>query len=322
MIKDRGKLEISTNYSQGADWVDVDNDGIEELYYWRNAGSGRFLGAYVYRSLPNGKFEPIFSNPLIGGSHAEQRYFRYAGQNWLFHDSGGGERFTPTYTIARIVPDAGKHKVQRMCDIRLDRKIDKICDSPVCRQIAESIEKDKKLWEEVWPHAYFAPEGISVFYPETPVVGVDLDNDGRIEYVWKHGRLGYIYSHIYWKLLVVTHEWEELVPPIGYSFDVDDLRVIWSGNSYIEPILGKIEKLLRKHASYSGKDLLNDGEFYFIDQDDKTYWVWDIKRPPYGYNLHVVLYEKGQGHYIGEVTSIKYWRLDRCEKNCIEVLKP
>jgi hypothetical protein len=70
--------DVFTGHSNGANWVDYDNDGHMDLFIL-NIGSSNFL----YRSIVEGNFTKITTGDIVSGTHNSQ------GSSWGDYDNDG-----------------------------------------------------------------------------------------------------------------------------------------------------------------------------------------------------------------------------------------
>lgn len=317
------KIELLewTDYQMGVTIVDVDNDGKDDILAWNIAGSGRISNAEAYEfSAQQNKLSRKFSISL--GVLYEPRFVRLGGINYfVVHESGDYDEGLSVSRISKTV--SGQYQRQTLCRMRPILKTETKCKHPACKDLVWIIEnkKDNGMFiDVVWPHKYFAPAGLAVYFPEDGSHG-DFDNTGNPTSIWRIGRNGYIYQHIYWGLLGQGEEMPEVGPDQRPKSEGDFNRRVLAGNQHarLGRALAQQSEILSAHL-HQQISLPGQGEFFLFNAYNRTYWAWDFGDPPYGEEIHITYTNARKSDYIGMLRVKRNVGLEPCASNCIASL--
>ncbi len=319
---DATKIELleSTDYAAGVTVVDFDNDGADDVLAWNIAGSGRFVSGEAYELKQfQGKLSRKFSIDL--GVLSEPRFVRFDGVNYLLVTGSGDESDMSVLRVSRST--TGKHRIQTVCQMRAKIKTQTNCLHPACRHLQLLIDKgdDASGFANIeWPHKYFPPAGLAVYFPEDGSEG-DFDNSGRPTTVWRIGRAGYAFEYVYWSLLGQGDEYPT-VDPAGRPQDESvSHRRVMEGDQH-----ARLRRVLREQGNILSRQLGRrvslpvEGEFFLFGAKNRTYWAWDLGQPPYGEEIHVLYTNDRRTDYIGTINLKRSTALRPCSRDCTAVL--
>lgn len=318
------KIELLewTDYAAGVAIVDIDNDGADDVLAWRIAGSGRFVSGEAFELVrPQAKLSRKFSIDL--GVLWEPRFVRLAGVNYLLVTSTGDEREMSVLRVSRSTN--GGYRAQTVCQVQTEVKTRTKCRHPACRQLQVLIDKgdDASGFATIaWPHKYFPPAGLAVYFPEEGSEG-DFDNSGRPTTVWRIGRNGYAFEHIYWGLLGQGDEYPTVDPAWRPKDEGAFHRWVMEGDQH-----ARLQRVLREQGNVLSRQLGRkislpaEGEFFLFSATNRTYWAWDLGRPPYGEQVHVLYTNASKTDYIGAINVKRSPALKQCSRDCAAMLAP
>ncbi len=326
-VLEGAKLELLRidDYSQGGQIVDVDNDGVDDLFVWNTQGSGRFTDAEVYdinraASQPSDKLR-LKANLGTIGSLRDPHFVRYAGVNYLVVDDGNLE----SLEVHRLEKTAsGAYDLRTACRATVHLEPITKCRHPACRALAGEIadpHTNVSFVQVQWPHKYFYPAGLSVFFGENGEES-DFDNTKLPARIWKFGREGYAYQHIYWNLLGLGEE-EPVVPAAQRATSEDRKNPqVLQGHPHdrLRRALAQQSKVLSKQFN-KDMPLPGTGQFFLFDTNDRTYWAWDFGEPPYGEELHITYTRGLKSDYIGKVRIKRTLGLAPCTSKCSRLIE-
>lgn len=322
---DKSKIELleTSDYAKGVVMVDGDNDGKEDVFAWGVQGSGRFVYAELF-DLPSlqtaqaGKAVAKLSMDL--GVIDEPRLVRFKDVNYLVSTATGDR---DGLGVTRIVRSAdGHYEQQTMCQMQTTISADTACTHPACKKLREVIDNpsDNGPFVNVeWPHKYFAPAGLEVYFSRDWSVG-DFDNTGQPSSIWRFGREGYINEHIYWALLGQGDEMPEVDPKLRPLSEDKTVRRVLPGRRQdrLRRTLSQQSEALSKQLNRS-ISLPNEGEFFlFKAHGNRTYWAWDFGAPPYGEQIHLMYTNAKKSDYVGAVRITRIQALKPCSSNCVD----
>jgi hypothetical protein len=321
-IVDGAKLEIlsARTYSQGSQIVDADNDGVDDLFAWNIDGSGRFTYAEVYEINMAASQAPeklrLKANLGNIGTLSDPRFVKYAGVNYLVADEGDLE----SLVVHRLEKTAaGGYDLQTTCRATVRLQPVTTCRHPACKTLAGDIANpgtNAPFVQVEWPHKYFPPAGLSVFFGENGEAS-DFDNTKLPARIWKLGREGYVNQHIYWNLLGLGEE--SPVVPAVQRVASDDRKSpqVLQGQTH-----DRLRRALAQQSKVLGKQLSKDislpgvGQFFLFGTNGKTYWAWDFGEPPYGEEMHITYTRGLKSDYIGAVGIKRTAGLASCSSEC------
>lgn len=319
---DDAKLEILgfNDYSQGSQIVDADNDGVDDLFVWNIQGSGRFTYAEVYdinmaASRPSDKLR-LKANLGNIGTLSDPRFVKYAGVNYLVADEGDLE----SLVVQRLEKVAsGRYDLRTVCSTTVRLAPITKCRHPACKALAAEIANpstNAPFVQVEWPHKYFSPAGLSVFFDENGEAS-DFDNTKLPARIWKFGREGYANQHIYWNVLGLGDE-APLVPA-GQRATSEDRKnpQVLPGQQH-----DRLRRALAQQSQVLGQQLNKDislpgvGQFFLFNTNDRTYWAWDFGEPPHGKEMHITYTRGLKSDYIGAVGIKRTPDLVPCASGC------
>jgi hypothetical protein len=319
------ELLESTDYSMGTFIVDGDNDGKNDLFAWNIQGSGRFVYAELF-DIPSSqdakKLVPKASLEL--GVLQDPRFIRFKGINYLVStDTGDGDGISVS-ALAKVAN--GRYEHQTLCHMKAVVRPESDCRHPACKKLKEVIENknDNDLFVSIeWPHKYFAPAGLAVYFRESGSEG-DFDNSKNPTSIWRIGRKGYINQHIYWALLGQGDEMPDVDPKLRPMSEDKTVRRVLPGRQH-----DRLRRTLAQQSEVLGRELHrpvslpNEGEFFLFSANEKrTYWAWDFGDPPYGEEIHITYTNATKSDYIGVVRVKRRLVLEPCSQNCVTPLDP
>ncbi len=311
-IIEKAKIEIleNTDYGMGALIVDADNDGKEDVFAWNIQGSGRFVYAALLDISPlpannSSKLTPKVSLEL--GVLDTPRFIRFKGVNYLVYSNTGGAEGTVVSQIAR--GNDGVDQEETRCQMQTIIKPETQCRHPACKRLSEIIENPKENTPFVavdWPHKYFLPAGLQVYFSDDWNSG-DIDNTNNPTTVWRFGREGYMFGGIYWKLLGQGEDEPKVDAKLRPQSEDRTERFVLPGIQHdrLRRTLVQQSEVLRSQL-HRPISLPNEGEFFlFKAHGDRTYWAWDFGGPPYGEEIHITYTNAKKSDYIGMVRIIR-----------------
>lgn len=310
------------DYESGVSIIDVDNDGRDEILAWNIQGTGRFVNAEVY-VLPDqeqNKATPLekkFSVTL--GVLESPRIIRFHGVNYFLTSYIGNDADLSVSHVVRS--STGKYELQTLCRTQPILSTESTCKHPACRRLSELIEdpKENRVFSEVqWPHKYLQQAGISVYFPENGSYG-DFDNTGHPTSIFRIGREGYIYQHIYWALLGEGDSMPDVDPVLRPKFDHNLDRSVLPGEQHarLRQALAMQSKALSE-ALHQHYVLPRIGEFFLFNASNKTYWGWDFGEEPSGQAIHIMYTDAKESGYIGMVKIKTTFKLNACSEDCVD----
>jgi hypothetical protein len=326
---DKSKIQLleRTDYAMGVSMVDADNDGKEDLFVWNVQGSGRFVSAELFdipsqQSAQAKELDPKASMDL--GVLAEPRFVRFKGVNYIASTDTGD---SDGAIITRLAKDKdGRYELLTVCQMQTTVKADKTCRHPACRKLQEMVEtktENAPFVNVEWPHKYFAPAGLEVFFAEDWSDG-DFDNTGKSTSIWRIGREGYINQHIYWALLGQGDQLPKVDRKLRPLSEDQTVRRVLPGLEH--------ERLRRTLAQQSEAmssqlrrpiSLPNEGQFFLFNaNNNRTYWAWDFGEPPYGEEIHIMYTNARKSDYVGVVRLMRNQALEPCASKCVTSLMP
>lgn len=308
LLIDKSKIELLeyTDYAMGVSIVDADNDGKEDLLAWSIQGSGRFVYAELF-DIPlsqDGEAKvPIPKASLDLGVLQEPRFVRFKGVNYLISTDTGDRDGLSISRVAKLAN--GQYEQQTLCHMQSTLRVKTSCKHPACRRLKEIIENKNENGSFVnieWPHKYYFPAGLAVYFPEEGSVG-DFDNTQNPTSIWRIGREEYIYQHIYWAWLGQGKEMPEVDSKLRPESENIANRHVLPGQQHdrLRRTLEQQSEILSRklHRPIS---LPNKGEFFLFNANkNKTYWGWDLGEFPDGNEIYVMYTNAGKSDYIGMV---------------------
>lgn len=300
--------------------VDADNDGVDDLFVWNIQGSGRFAYAEVYeinRSArqPSDKLR-LKANLGNVGILSDPRFVRYAGVNYLVADEGDLESLV-VHRLEKLTSDG--YDLRTVCSATVRLQPITKCRHPACKTLASEIANPRTnapFVQVEWPHKYFSPAGLSIFSGPNGEAS-DFDNTGLPARIWKLGREGYAYQHIYWNLLGLGEE-EPVVPAAQRAArDNQESPQVVQGQPH-----DRLRRTLEQQSKVLGKQfnknisLPGAGQFFLFDTNDRTYWAWDFDQPHYGEEMHITYTRGLKSDYIGAVGIKRTLGLAPCASEC------
>lgn len=322
-ILDKANLELLEyhDYSDGAMIVDVDDDNIDDLLVWNVQGSGRYTTAEVY-ALPQGRLkdgkELILRFRLDLGVLRNPQLVRFKGHNYfVYTDTGDSDGLL----VSRIKKTTDQNfENQNVCFMQTIAKAETTCRHPACKKLKEMIqdkESNAQFINVAWPHKYFPPAGVEVFYSSGWSTG-DLDNSGKESVISRFGRRGYIYQDIYWSLLGLDVNESQIDPSLQPKEDSGTIRSILPNKPHdrLRNTLDQQSKVLSVQLKQK-VTLPESGEFFLFNANKgRTYWAWDFDEQPYGRELHIMYSNTKKSDYIGIVKVSHDQQLTPCKKEC------
>lgn len=320
---DKAKIDLlkQTDYGMGTTIVDIDNDGKEDLLAWNIGGSGRFVSGGVYEfSSQNTEIADGLTLKFsidLGVLH-DPRFIRVNDTNYFIDTATGDSADFEVSQITRSV--AGQYQRQTDCRMGTVLQTETKCRHPACRKLVSTItsEKENGLFVNVeWPHKYFPPVGLAVFFSENASHG-DFDNTGQPTSIWRIGRSGYLYQHVYWGLLGQGEEAPDVASEERPKSEDGFNRRVLAGDQHarlrrtLDQQSEVLSSQLHRHIS-----LPNQGEFFLFDAYNRTYWAWDFEEQPYGEEIHITYTNAKKSDYIGAVKIKRNSVLKLCESNCL-----
>lgn len=323
-ILDNANLELLEYhyYSDGAMVVDVDDDNVDDLLVWNTGGSGRYTSAEVY-ALPEGRLQDgkdlILKFPLDLGVLRDPRLIRFKGHNYFVYSETGDSDGLLVSRIKRVTDN--KYEKQNVCFMQTIAKAETTCRHPACKKLVKTIDDKKNNAPFInveWPHKYFPPAGVEVFYSSDWSTG-DFDNSGKKSVISRFGRRGYIYPNIYWTLLGLDIDEAQIDPSFQPEIgENESVRRVLPDQQHdrLEKTLDQQSKVLS--VEFKRKVTLpKSGEFFLFNANrGRTYWAWDFDEQPYGRELHIVYSNSKKSDYIGIVKVSHDQQLTACKREC------
>lgn len=327
LLIDKSKIELleSSDYAMGVSIVDADNDGKEDLFVWNIQGSGRFVSAELF-DIPSQQvaqakeLAPKASMDL--GVLDEPRFVRFKGVNYIVSTDTGDSNGV---SITRIVKgNGGRYERHTICQMQTTVKPDASCRHPACKKLKEVVENKIENGPFVnveWPHKYFAPAGLEVYFAGD-WSGGDFDNTGKPTSIWRIGREGYINQHIYWALLGQGEEMPKVDSRLRPLSEDQTVRRVLPGRQH-----DRLRRTLAQQSEVLSNQLRrpislpNEGEFFLFNANgNRTYWAWDFGSPPYGEEIHITYTNAKKSDYVGVVRVTRNQALEPCASNCVTSL--
>ncbi len=302
--------------------VDADNDGKEDLFAWATQGSGRFVSAEVYEvPTPPGNAKLVKKASIDLGVLQDPRFIRFKGVNYIVSTDTGDKDGIRIGQLEKI--QNGQYQMRTRCIMQTSIRTETKCRHPACKALAELIENKDKNGPFVnveWPHKYFPPAGLEVFFSERWSYG-DFDNTNNPTSIWRIGRSDYVYQNVYWTLLGQGAQLPEVNP---------ELRPIPGESSDRCVLPGRQHDRLRRTLTQQSETLSNQGlisppgwgEFFLFNANGKrTYWAWDLEEQPYGDEIHIVYTNAKKSDYIGMIKTKRTLMLTPCVAECVTPLQ-
>lgn len=321
IVIDNAKIEILVEraHAKGAFIVDADNDGKQDLVAWSIDGSGRFSYAEIYgfeqtQPGPYTALRPKLSLDL--GVIEEPRFVRFKGVNYVISLDDGGDESMRVSRVVKQFDD--KYEQQTVCSMQLVLEPDEACRHPACKALQAKIKDPARNAEFVnveWPHKYFSPAGMSVYSPEKGSKG-DFDNSGKPTTLWRFGRDGYLYQHVYWGLLGQGDVPPPVDPKLRPVSEDEAPRKILPG-----PQHERLRRTLAEQSEALGKQLQKPvslpglGHFFLFQANgNRTYWAWDFGG--FGEEIHILYTNASKSDYVGTVRVKRLQVLAPCLQAC------
>ncbi len=198
-------------------FIDIDNDGNDELHYSVNAGLGDCYRHLFYKTGAAG-YE-VFSNPLLDEyfkmgricGQSKLSVLRFKGKNYLLEQQfAAADKMT--FTLFDLKPDGG-HEV--LCTLlpssHLQKSLQKNCDTSICNTLASNIDgiiaaegQNGVEWLENdiaslnYATAVMNDPALQAFTQSQHQYWVDLNNDGQLELIarlWRQTEAGLQYEY-------------------------------------------------------------------------------------------------------------------------------
>lgn len=320
---DKAKIDLldHTDYGMGLAIVDADNDGIEDLAAWNIDGTGRFVHFELFhfpsKLAKRGKGIDSRGELELGVLRGPE-FLRVRGVNYIVSTDTGDD---DGISISQLVKaGADKYLQQTVCRMQTVVHAETACRHPACKQLKETIEDTEKngaFRAMLWPHKYTLPAGLDIYFPEDRSEG-DFDNTGKATSIWRFGREGYDYQHIYWALLGEGAEMPEVDPKIRPTNDEQTVRRVLPGRQHdrLRASLAQQSEALSKQLRQA-ISLPTAAEFFLFQANgDKTYWAWDFGSPPEGHEIHITYTKGAKSDYVGMVRVTRKNVLMPCLSNC------
>lgn len=312
------------DYSSGFLVVDADNDGKEDILVWSIQGSGRYANGELLsiRSNKNAKTELHSDVSLNLGVLEDPQFIRFKGINYLVKTQTGDNDGLEISQISKAAD--GKYQEQIKCKMQPILKVETKCRHVACKELTEIIEskeKNSKFVSVAWPHKYFHPAGLDVYFSGGHEK-VDFDNTHNPTSIWRFGRDGYIYQDIYWSLLGIGDEEPQVDLKLrNESEDIMDRQVLPSiQHDRLRRVMSEQSKVL-SNVIHKPISLPKEGEFFlFKANGNRTYWAWDFGQPAYGEEIHILYTNAKKSDYIGTIKIKRKPMYVPCTENCIESL--
>lgn len=312
------------DYSSGFLVVDADNDGKEDILVWNIQGSGRYANGELLsiRSKKNAKTELHSDVSLNLGVLEDPKFIRFKGINYLVKTQTGDNDGLEISQISKATD--GKYQEQIMCKMHPLLKVETKCRHTACKELTKIIETQDSNRDFInieWPHKYFWPAGLEVYFPDTQE-NIDFDNTHNPTNIWRFGREEYIYQYIYWSLLGIGEKEPQVDSKLrNKSEDIKDRqilpgiqhdrlrRVMYEQSNVLSNVLNKTISLPK------------EGEFFlFKANGNRTYWAWDFGQPAYGEEIHILYTNAKKSDNIGTIKIKRIPMYVPCVENCIENL--
>jgi hypothetical protein len=303
---DTAKIELLewSDFARGLVIVDADNDGKEDLLVWIIQGTGRFAQGELYEFPDRNEgqtAELVLKTSIDLGVLQEPRFVRFNGVNYIvFTETGDADGLI----VSQIVKTAnGLYEQCTLCRMETYVTPETKCRHPACKRLAELVEdKDRNgpFVKGERPHMYFAPAGLEVFYSQDWSHG-DFDNTNSPTAIWRIGRSGYIYDHIYWALLGQGEEMPEIDPELRPKSEDRIVRRVLPGSEHdrLRRTLAQQSEVLSKQL-HRPISLPDQGEFFLFNaHGNRTYWAWDFGDSPSGEEIHITYTNAKKSDYIG-----------------------
>lgn len=320
---DESKIDFlqRTDYAMGVSIVDAENEGGEELFVWNIQGTGRFVYAELYEIplLQNGQPKPLIRKASMQlGVLLEPRFVRFKDANYLVSTETGDSDGTRISRIAKT--SSGGYELRTLCQMKIEVQPDASCRHPACKELQEVIKNRDENGAFVnveWPHKYFSPAGLEVYYSSDWSVG-DFDNTGVATSIWRIGRDHYVNQHIYWALVGQGDEMPNIDPRLRPRSESIFARSVLPG-----PDHDRLRRTLKQQSEALSNQLHrpislpNVGNFFlFTANGSRTYWAWDFGSPPYGQEIHITYSKAGKSDYVGKIRVARSQALKPCTSNC------
>jgi hypothetical protein len=250
------------------------------------------------------------------------RFIQFKGVNYLVYSNTGDKDGTVVSQITKT--NEGVYQEEIRCQIQTIIKPATQCGHPACKRLSEIIENpnDNAPFVAIeWPHKYFLPAGLQVYFSDEWNSG-DIDNSKNPTTVWRFGRDGYMFEGIYWKLLGQGKDEPEVDAKLRPQSEDRSERLVLPGSQH-----DRLRRTLAQQSEVLSIQLRrpivlpNEGEFFlFTAHGDRTYWAWDFGGPPYGEEIHITYTNAKKSDYIGMVRIIREQILSPCISKCINQL--
>jgi len=219
-----------------------------------------------------------------------------------------------------VKSENGQFFQRNLCHMQKKLKPETSCQHPACKRLVEIIGNPSENGPFVniaWPHKYFPPAGLEVYFSEDWSTG-DFDNTGKETTIWRFGRDGYLYGNIYWALLGQGEEEPDIDPKLRpLSEDIQKKSILPNDqHKRLRRTLAEQSKIISDQLH---KPILlpEQGEFFLFEAHGKrTYWAWDFGVPPYGEEIYITYTNAKKSDYIGKVNIKRTLLLGACITEC------
>jgi len=309
------------DYGKGALLVDADNDGVDDLVVWNISGSLRYVYTEIrgWSSAPRAEDDLPLRTTLDLGVIHDPRFVRHDGINYIV-STGSGSMDDASVTRLHVT-STGELEQRTVCRMHTRLRVDTRCRHPACRALAARIEDEAHnapFANIEWPHKYFGPAGLAVFFPENGSRG-DFDNTGAPTTLWRLGRDQYVYEHVYWRLLGQGDVAPDVEPRLRPVSEDPGPRHVLPGAAHarLRGTLAGQSAALTPHVEVP-VELPNDAEFFLFEAHaGRTYWAWDFGTPPTGETLHITYTRGTKSDYIGTIGIRRALTLRPCTADCV-----
>jgi len=311
-------------YAAGSSIVDADNDGQKDVLVWNIHGSGRYVNGELLsiKSQKNTVPELHLKLSLDLGVLQEPKFIRFKGRNYLIKTQTGGDEGS---VISQIYETSdGHYQEETICTMHPLLKVETKCRHTACKELTKIIETQESNRDFInieWPHKYFYPVGLDIYFPVTQE-NIDFDNTHNPTNIWRFGREGYIYQYIYWSLLGIGEKEPQVEPKLrNESEDIADRQILPGiQHDRLRRVMNEQSKVLSDvlHKTIS---LPKEGAFFlFKANENRTYWAWDFGQPAYGEEIYILYTNAKKSDYIGTIKIKRTPMYVPCTENCIEKL--
>lgn len=312
------------DYAVGSSIVDIDNDGKEDVLVWNIQGSGRYVNGELLSIMSKKNAVPELHSKLSLnlGVLQDPHFSRLNQKNYLIKTLTGNEDGSVISQVSKTLD--GHYQEEMICKMEPLLTVETACRHTACKEltkIIETQERNSEFINIVWPHKYFSPVGLDIYFPETQE-NIDFDNTHNPTNIWRFGREGYIYQYIYWSLLGIGEKEPQVEPKLrNESEDITDRQVLPDiQHDRLRRVMSEqsnvLSNVLNKMIS-----LPKEGEFFlFKANGNRTYWAWDFGQPAYGEEIHILYTNAKKSDYIGTIKIKRTPMYTPCTEHCIESL--